>query len=266
MDGVVLESVSKVFRHRPALFNWIGRERTGATQALEELSLEVPPGRVLVLLGPNGSGKTTVLKLISTMLLPDRGRVVVHGADTQLHPEQVRAHVGFAVAAERSFFPRLSARENLDFFAALENVPRSLRARKVGEVLEAVELTHAADTLVMKFSSGMYQRLGIARALIKQPSIVLMDEPTRSVDPASAAHCWNLVRGLPARGATVILATHSFQEAVAVGDFVAILHQGKAAGLRAISEPMGAEELRAFYFNATGEVDEFMTLASRGVE
>jgi ABC-2 type transport system ATP-binding protein len=264
MDAVVLESVSKVFRHRPALFNLMGRERSGETRALDEVSLQVPSGKVLVLLGPNGSGKTTVLKLVSTMLLPDRGRVRVQGADTLLHPEQVRRHIGFAVAAERSFFPRLSARENLEFFATLENVPRTSRRRKIDEILEAVELTDAADILVMKFSSGMYQRLGIARALIKQPSVMLLDEPTRSVDPASAAHCWNLVRNLPAHGATVILATHSFQEAVAVGHHVAVLHHGRSAAFRTISEAVSVEELRAFYFSATGEVDEFLPLASRG--
>src|SRR5881392_960292 len=114
MPAVILETVSKIFRHRPALFNWFGRERSGETRALDHVSLQVPAGSVLVLLGPNGSGKTTTLKLISTMLLPDEGRVLIEGADTCLRAGTVRKHVGFAVANERSFFPRLSARENLD--------------------------------------------------------------------------------------------------------------------------------------------------------
>src|SRR5207237_1586313 len=120
------------------------------------------------------------------------------------------------VAGERSFFPRLSARENLDFFAALEEVPRKLRPERIDAMLERTGLQDAADTLVMKFSSGMYQRLGTARALIKQPSVILLDEPTRSLDPASTACFWNLVCELADQGATVILTTHSFQEAVAV--------------------------------------------------
>jgi ABC-2 type transport system ATP-binding protein len=255
MDSIVLESVSKVFRHRPALFNWLGRERSGETRALQDLSLTVQQGTVLVLLGPNGSGKTTTLKLVSTMLLPDAGRVLVEGADTVKQPEQVRRHVGFAVAGERSFFPRLSARENLDFFAALEEVPRKLRPERIDAMLERTGLQDAADTLVMKFSSGMYQRLGIARALIKQPSVILLDEPTRSLDPGSAAHFWNLVRGLRDQGATVILATHSFNEGVTVGDFVAVLHHNRLAGYRRIPST-SVEELRAFYFQTTGEVDE----------
>src|SRR5712692_585303 len=222
MDSIVLESVTKVFRHRPALFNWMGRERSGETHALDEVSLSVSTGKVLVLLGPNGSGKTTTLKPVSTMLLPDAGRVLVEGADTRTEPDRVRKHVGFVVAAERSFFPRLSARENLDFFAALDNVPRKSRPERIQTMLERTGLLEAGDTLVMKFSSGMYQRLGIARALIKQPSVLLLDEPTRSLDPASATHFWSLVRGLPDQGSTVLLATHSFHEAVAVGDFVAV--------------------------------------------
>jgi ABC-2 type transport system ATP-binding protein len=255
MGTVVLESVGKIFRHHPALFNWMGKERSGETRALIDVSLSVPSGEALVLLGPNGSGKTTLLKLVSTMLLPDAGRVVVEGADTQVDPQRVRRHVGFAVATERSFFPRLSARENLDFFAALDDVAHGVRAERVDHMLQRTGLSEAADTLVMKFSSGMYQRLGIARALIKEPSVVLLDEPTRSLDPASAAHFWNLVRELPVHGTTVLLATHTFSEAVAVGDQVVVLHGGRVAGQRKIAGT-NVEELRTFYFQTTGEVDE----------
>jgi ABC-2 type transport system ATP-binding protein len=260
MDSVRLESVSKIFRHRPALFNWMGRERSGTTRALDEISLSVPAGSVLVLLGPNGSGKTTMLKLVSTMLLPDAGNVIVDGAETRTEPNQVRARVGFAVAGERSFFPRLSARENLDFFAALDEVPRRCRPQRVTAMLERTSLDEAADTLVMKFSSGMYQRLAIARALIKQPSVVLLDEPTRSLDPASAQQICNLIRDLPFYGATVMMATHSFAEAIAVGDSVAVLQRGHLLGYRSL-RGMSTEALRSFYFRCTGELDETAELA-----
>jgi ABC-type multidrug transport system ATPase subunit len=126
-------------------------------------------------------------------------------------------------------------------------------------MLERTGLQDAANTLVMKFSSGMYQRLGIARALIKEPSVILLDEPTRSLDPASTACFWNLVRELADQGATVILTTHSFQEAVAVGDFVAVLHCGRLAAYQKIRN-IEVEELRSFYFQTTGElnhIDEF---------
>ena len=262
MDSIVLESVSKTFRHRPALFNWMGRERSGETRALNDVSLSVSRGSILTLLGPNGSGKTTTLKLVSTMLLPDAGQVRVEGADTQSAPNEVRKQVGFAVANERSFFPRLSARENLDFFATLDDVPRQARAPRIEALLDRTGLLEAANTLVMKFSSGMYQRLGIARALVKQPSVLLLDEPTRSLDPASAAHFWNLVREVSAHGATVILATHSLNEAAAVGNFIAVLHQGNLAGYRR-SAGIGVAELRSFYFRTTGEQDETAQIAAQ---
>ncbi len=237
MPAVRLESVSKVFRHRPALFNWLGREREGETRALDRITLEAPSGSVLVLLGPNGSGKTTTLKLMSTMLLPDDGRVLVQQYDTCRDSRAVRERVGFAVATERSFL----------------------------ELLARTGLSDAADTLVMKFSSGMYQRLGIARALMKRPAVVLLDEPTRSLDPGSAAQFWNLVRELPAQGTTVILTTHNFNEAVAVGNHVAILFKGTLAAERKLSATMRVDELRSFYFQTTGELEEVEPVAARSL-
>ena len=157
---------------------------------------------------------------------------------------------------------RLSARENLDFFAALDDIPRKVRADKIDDLLYRTGLHDSADTLVMKFSSGMYQRLGIARALIKEPSVILLDEPTRSLDPASAAHFWGLVRNLPGHGATIMLATHSFSEAVAAGDEVAVLHRGRLAAFRKVAG-VGADDLRAFYFATTGELDEAEYLIPR---
>jgi ABC-2 type transport system ATP-binding protein len=262
MGGVVLESVSKLFHHRPALFNWVGRERKGATRALHDVSFSVPAGHVLVLLGPNGSGKTTTLKLISTVLLPDTGRVVVADADTKTNSSLVRRHVGFAVANERSFFPRLSAQETLNFFAALDEVPRAERQQRIREILFDVGLYEHADTLVMKFSSGMYQRLAIARALIKNPSVLLLDEPTRSLDPASTMQFWKLARELAEQGKTVLLASHNFSEAVQVGDSVVILDRGRIAGRKDLRYD-SVEQLRSFYFRMTGETNEQVFMAAR---
>jgi ABC-2 type transport system ATP-binding protein len=260
MDSIVLESVSKVFRHRPALFNWMGRERTGETRALDDVSLNVSAGRVLVLLGPNGSGKTTTLKLVSTMFLPDAGRVLVDGFDTRSNPDQVRKQVGFAIATERSFFPRLSGRENLEFFASLDEVNRRFRTHRITSVLESTGLLEAGDTLVMKYSSGMYQRLAIARALLKNPKCLLLDEPTRSLDPASASRFWDLVRELRDQGTTILLTTHSFSEAAAVADVVAVLQKGRLVGTRKLANAK-AEQLRDFYFSSTGELDQTLELA-----
>jgi ABC-2 type transport system ATP-binding protein len=256
MDRIVFESVRKIFRHRPALFNWLGRERGGETIALKDVSFSAARAEVLVLLGPNGSGKTTALKLISTMLLPDAGSVRVGGFDARRNAGEVRRQVGIAVAAERSFFPRLSARENLDFFAALDEVSRPERAQRINEVLHDTGLEEQADTLVMKFSSGMYQRLGIARALVKRPSVLLLDEPTRSLDAATTAHFWATIRALARQETTVLLATHNFAETAAVADRLLLLHRGELLADRPVRDGESAEVLRSYYFRMTGEVDE----------
>jgi ABC-2 type transport system ATP-binding protein len=248
---IVFESVSKVFRHRPAFFNWIGAEQDGEARALHKVSLRLPTGSVLALLGPNGSGKTTLLKLISTMLLPDDGRVLVAGSDTRIDAQRVQRQVGFAVAGERSFFPRLTARENLEFFAALEDIARNERKARIEFMLARVGLLEAADMLVMKFSSGMCQRLGIARALLKQPSVILLDEPTRSLDPVSTEKFWDMIRELPGEKATVVIATHSFQEAAAVADSVAILQRGELAAYINV-RGRSAQDLRFLYAQTTG--------------
>lgn len=256
MDQVVFESVRKIFRHSPALFNWLGHERGGETIALKNVSFSVGGAEVLVLLGPNGSGKTTALKLISTMLLPDAGSVRVGGFDTVRNAGEVRRQVGIAVATERSFFPRLSAQENLDFFATLDEVPRSERSQRIKQVLRDTGLDEQGDTLVMKFSSGMYQRLGIARALVKRPTVLLLDEPTRSLDAATTAHFWTTIRALAQQQTTVLLATHNFAEAAAVADRLLLLHRGELLADRSVGDAESADVLRSFYFRMTGEMDE----------
>src|SRR6266446_5928064 len=256
MEQVVFESVRKIFRHRPALFNWLGRERGGETIALKDVSFSAARAEVLALLGPNGSGKTTALKLISTILLPDAGSLRVGGFDARRDAGDVRRQVGIAVATERSFFARLSAAENLDFFAALDEVPRGERAQRIKEVLHDTGLEEQADTLVMKFSSGMYQRLGIARALVKHPNVLLLDEPTRSLDAATTAHFWATIRALARQQTTVLLATHNFAEAAAVADRLLLLHRGELLADRAVGDGESADALRSFYFRMTGEIDE----------
>ncbi len=251
-SAVVLENVTKKFRHRPALLNWLGNERAGETVALNDISFCVPAGGVAALLGPNGSGKTTTLKLISTMLTPDSGSVWVFGEQTSHRSNAVRRRVAFAVATERSFFPRLSGRENLDFFCALEDLPRRERPDRIAAVLADVGLGDAADILAMKYSSGMYQRLGIARALAKRPRVLLLDEPTRSLDPAGAVQIWDLVKRIAQQGTTVLLATHDFEEAAAVAGAVYVLHAGKIAGHQTLSPLTPAGQVQDLYFRATG--------------
>lgn len=248
MHSVVLDSVHKMFRGG----GFFSLHPKNETHAVNGISLQVSPGEVIALLGPNGSGKSTTLKLMSTLLLPDRGRILVGGSDTRTGGSRVRAQVGLALASERSFYPRLTVRENLDFFAALENIPRGERASCIQQGLRSVNLEHAADKQAMKLSSGMFQRLGIARSLIKQPSVLLLDEPTRSLDPAAAADLWSTVRELARSGISILLATHNFAEAIAVADRVAILRAGQLMALRA-NQGITTDSLRNYYLRLTSD-------------
>jgi ABC-2 type transport system ATP-binding protein len=246
---VVLDSVYKTF-YKAGLF--FRRRSNEETQALKGVSFDIFGGEVFGLLGPNGSGKSTTLKLISTVLLPDAGRVLVDGGDTQSKTLAVRKQVGLALASERSFFPRLTARENLEFFAAFEDVPRRETRARVGFVIEQAGLMGVDTKQVMKFSSGMIQRLGIARALIKQPSVLLLDEPSRSLDPAAATRLWQLIRNLSGNGMTILLATHNFEEAATACDRIAVLQSGEVLAIRKLSH-WSAGALREFYLDITGE-------------
>jgi ABC-2 type transport system ATP-binding protein len=248
MPAVEVHRVSKTFR--PG-WNWFRHSSRPPVRALDDVSLAVEAGEVRVLLGPNGSGKTTLLKILSTLLIPDAGRVAVCGADARGNARHVRRSVGFAIATERSFFQRLTASENLEFFASLEEVPRRERAARIAWALEQAGITDAAATLAYKLSSGMYQRLGIARAILKQPAVLLLDEPTRSIDPGGAARFWELVRGFAGAGTAVVLATHNFEEAAAVADQVSVLRQGALTTMHSGRSAASIAELRSFYFQQT---------------
>lgn len=251
-DAVIFDSVTKVFRPQVGLFNWMGRGEPRQTVALSSVSLIARKAEVLVLLGPNGSGKTTLLRLASGALFPESGSVLVNGMDTVSDSRFVHKIVAHAVGVDRSFFPRLTVEENLIFFSAFDDVPRSARKSEVERVLAATGIKNFRDTLAMKLSSGTYQRLGIARALLKQPAVLLLDEPTRSLDPAAVELFWPLVREIAASGVSVIVASHNFQEAVGVGDSVAVLFEGVVVANKLFRKDQTVEELREFYFELTG--------------
>ena len=246
MTTVTLDFVTKIFRQR-ALFTRSIKEEV---HALRNVSFQVGGGEILGLLGPNGSGKSTTLKLVSTLLLPDSGRVTVAGFETRSHGQAVRRRVGVALASERSFFPRMTARENLRFFSALEDMSRRECCERTERALFEVGLMEAAEKQVMKFSSGMHQRLAIARALLKRPSVLLLDEPSRSLDAAAAGRLWHLIRKLSESGISILLATHNFAEAAEVCDRFAILQKGSLLAVSRIAN-QGEHQLRDFYLHAT---------------
>ncbi len=252
-----VKSISKRFFHRPALRNLFGQERAGSTLALDSVSFDAACGNVIAILGPNGSGKTTLFKIIAGMLSADSGFVQFE----RENDEDSDNTVSMAVASERSFFPRLTAWENLNYFAALENIVKRERPADIKRVLEIVDLAPQSDVLVQKFSSGMYQRLAIARALLRKPKLLLLDEPTRSLDPAAAEMLWRWIRRDAAQHATVLIATHNFSEAAAVAREALILSSGRVIASRPTRSP---EELRTFYFAAIQNPSSITATTSAG--
>lgn len=206
--------------------------------SVDGISFDVRRGEFFGLLGPNGAGKTTLLKMLATFITPDSGSAEIEGVDITNASAEARRLVVPVIASERSLYWRLTARENLVLFAHLWSVsPVELEAR-VDEVLGVVDLRDTAAKLVGQFSSGMMQRLLIARALLADPRVLLLDEPTRSLDPVSARAFRRFLREELAerRQCAVVIATHSAEEAFDLCDRVAVLDRGKLLAVGVASE------------------------------
>jgi ABC-2 type transport system ATP-binding protein len=239
--AVLADNLTKVYVKRRSL-----REvalhpfrRAERVTALQDISLETRAGEIYGLLGPNGAGKTTFLKILAGLVLPSEGRALVGGVDVARDDRAVKRSIGFVTSDERSFYWRLTGRENLDFFARLYGL-RGAEARRVSaELLSVMDMDSIADRSFMSYSTGMKQRLAIARALLHDPPILCLDEPTRSLDPIAAKHLRRFVvdRLNRERGKTVLLATHNLQEAeemcgrLVVLDRGRVLRQGSVAGI-----------------------------------
>lgn len=196
---------------------------------LDGVSLEVRRGELFGVLGPNGAGKSTLFRILGTYLTPDRGTITVSGHDVVRTPRAVQRLVGCVLANERVMNWRLSARENLRLYAALQQVPAAGRRLVVEEMLGDVQLLEHADRPLGQLSTGLRQRALIARALLGRPAVLLLDEPTRGLDPLAAQALRTLVRDVlvKERGCTVLMATHDGDEAFHWCDRVAILHRGR---------------------------------------
>lgn len=213
-----------------------GRPQRLEFPALRNVSLCVNTGELFGLLGPNGAGKTTFMKILSTLILPTTGTALVHGYDVRKHGAEIRRIVGYVIGEERSFYWRLTGRQNLRFFAAMNNLSSPDSARRVTETLELVGLQDKADAPFRNYSKGMRSRLSIARALLSVPDVLLLDEPTRSLDPPTARAMQQFIKGtlVGEHGKTVFLATHNLHEAEDLCDRVAIIDRG---GIKVCGSP-----------------------------
>jgi len=200
--------------------------------ALRGISLRVEPGELVTIMGPTGAGKTTLLKMVATLLLPTRGEVLVWGRKVGEGDAEVKRRVGFVVSDERSFYWRLTGRENLDFFAALHGFHGKEKARRIQECLEIVELVEEADERFTGYSAGMRQKLAIARGLLHDPDLLILDEPTRSLDPYDQVRfaTFALERLSGGGERTLILATHDLALVERVAKRVILLRKGRILG------------------------------------
>jgi len=239
--AVLAENLTKVYVKRRSLREMALHpfRRAERITALQDISLETRAGEIYGLLGPNGAGKTTFLKILAGLVLPSAGRAVVGGVDVARDDRAVKRSIGFVTSDERSFYWRLTGRENLDFFARLYGL-RSAEAHSTSAgLLKVMDMESIADRSFMSYSTGMKQRLAIARALLHDPPILCLDEPTRSLDPIAAKHLRRFVvdRLNRERGKTVLLATHNLQEAeemcgrIVVLDRGRVLRQGSVTGI-----------------------------------
>jgi len=224
MDFAIdVRDVSKSFWTRTALW----RPST-QVEALHGVTFQVKPGQIFALVGPNGAGKTTMLKILSTLILPDDGEVVMAGFSASGQAARIRSTLSYAMGDEKSFYWRLTARQNLEFFGALYNVPSGELRSKIQEIAVITGLQIALDRPYEEMSTGFRQRVALARSFLNNASIVLADEPTRSLDPLSKNEIQALLRDLSRKWSkTLLLTTHDLREAQSLGDQIGILHQGR---------------------------------------
>jgi ABC-2 type transport system ATP-binding protein len=259
--AVEVTGLTKVFeKGRRTIWQRLRREPDRREQfvAVNGIDLRVERGEIFGVLGPNGAGKTTTLRMLATLLEPTSGEAQVLGIDVKAKPREVRAKLGAMLSGERSLYWKLTARENLEYFAALYHVPPKEQRARIAAALDAAKLTERADDYVERYSTGMRQRLALARALLPDPPLVILDEPTVGLDPQSARDLRDRVRELKRQGRTVLLTTHYMEEADQLCDHIAIIDHGEIVALdtpAALKRRIRAEEVVSLEIGVVGDDD-----------
>jgi ABC-2 type transport system ATP-binding protein len=226
--------------------------------ALQGINIQVNKGELFGLLGPNGAGKTTLIKILSGLILPTQGKAYIHGYDVARDGKEARQVIGYVVSEERSFYWRLTGRQNLRFFATLNNLSQSQAERRIDELIALTGLDDDADRIFKDYSTGMKQRLAIARGLITDPEVLLMDEPTRSLDPSAAQHLRKFIKEkiVGEDRKTVFLATHNLSEAEELCNRIAIINRGRIKACGTLMEIRSLLDTKKRYFLELEDIPE----------
>jgi ABC-2 type transport system ATP-binding protein len=240
----------------------LGR-RFGSLWAIRAMDLEVRRGEVLGLLGPNGAGKTTTVRVLTALIAPTEGRAWVDGLDVTEHPEAVRGRVGILTETP-GLYDKLSATANLEFFGRLYGLDAATRATRIERYLRLFSLWERRDDVAGNFSKGMKQKLAIARALLHEPAVVFLDEPTAALDPEAAYIVREAIEALRRSGRTIVLATHNLDEADRLCDRVAFVRGGlvRVDSPAALRASMGGHRID---IRLAGPVDPGVLTAARAV-
>lgn len=237
-------------------------KRFGELTAVNSVSFGVAPGEIFGLLGPNGAGKTTTLSMVSALIPADSGRIEVAGADAAVNANGVKRAIGVA-PQEVSLYGDLSAVENLQFFGELYGVARSKLAERIPNLLMMASLADRADDPVKNYSGGMKRRLNLVAALIHDPPVLLLDEPTVGVDPQSRNHLFESILALKKAGKTVIYTTHYMEEAERLCDRIAIMDHGKILAMNTLNGLLGEiENLHTIRLTLAGEAADALVAES----
>src|ERR1051325_10952197 len=217
----------------PKKGNWpfAKKEPKAMFTAVNGVGVQIERGEIFGLLGPNGAGKSTTIRMLCTLLEPTSGSAQVNGFDIVKQANDVRRSLGTVLAGERSIYWKLTGRENLEYFAALYHIPQPIAKKRVEELIERMELKDRANELVEKYSTGMRQRIAIAKALLARPPILLLDEPTLGLDPQAARRVRELIAELKQEGHTILLTPHYMEEADQLSDRIGIIDRGKVIAL-----------------------------------
>ena len=226
MQATPIIEVKDLVRDYETKKGWI-RPKREIIHAVRGISFSVGQGEIFGLLGQNGAGKTTTIKTLITMLAPTSGSCRVFGFDTFGEEKKIRGRINFIFGGELGVYRRLTARDNLKYFANLYKVPSGLRDKRIADILELVGLSDKADLRTETYSKGMIQRVQIARGLINDPEIIFMDEPTVGLDPVGAQMLRDIIKTVRAEGKTVLLTTHNMYEADELCDRLAVMKEGR---------------------------------------